>query len=399
LVAPERHSVIAWKKQSGGRIYRFIEQFDSILKKVSVTLKARTEVVEFEKMSMRKQMEAARDATVFLTTTGAGSHISLFMPRSSTVVRFYGRKDKHLEKHLFSQIAHAYTENVQTDGDSFDEAEVMAIIRSAFHRYDSLSVAKRLHGEADLAVNDRSRTLKTTLTKPAPKIPRFLYQSWITRGKKMPEKMQRNIALWDKSNPKLDHRFFDDAEQQRWMKVHFVEAFPAWQSMKLPAARADLFRYCLLYRYGGVWSDVDITPHTDIFQHIDLRAELVVVHDGGMGEKYLYNAFIAAKRGHPVLRKAIDIVLDHYQQRLQTRAVDCTGPGVLWRALDEVQKAEPMTFEGFSPSSNTHYLIFRGNSISHKITKLMDAKYDGYLDDASTNGGEPHYGREVTWSD
>ena len=45
------------------------------------------------------------------------------------------------------------------------------------------------------------------------------------------------------------------------------------------------------------------------------------------------------------------------------------------------------------------YLSFNGKIISSSSSSsVLVAKYDGYLKDATMHGGEPHYGREVTWS-
>ena len=89
--------------------------------------------------------------------------------------------------------------------------------------------------------------------------------------------------------------FFDDKDQRDWMKENCTGYWPAWNAIQLPAARADLFRYCILYVNGGLWSDVDIVPLHPLKDLSKTSAELIVVHDGGMpGDEFLYNAFFAA---------------------------------------------------------------------------------------------------------
>ena len=48
------------------------------------------------------------------------------------------------------------------------------------------------------------------------------------------------------------------------MRTHcfFVceEAYPAYLGMDLPAAKSDLFRYCVLFTHGGLWADIDTLP-------------------------------------------------------------------------------------------------------------------------------------------
>ena len=299
---------------------------------------------------------------------------------------FIPRGDAKLEKHLFSQTSFTFTENVQTDEIRFDEVEVMAMIRQAMNRYDMFKT-------------QQSEKLKPVALQ-APSIPRLVFLTWITE-KGMPKKMHQNLMKWDSVNPDFSRRFFDDKQQSAWVKENYPDAWPAFSAMKLPAGRADLFRYCLMHKYGGVWSDVDIVPRIPLSKFLNANASLVVVHDGGMGSPhiYLYNAFMAATPGHPIMRRAIDIVIEHYNKRLRKRAVDCTGPGVLWRAVNDVQKTKPISFVGFESLTRTQYLTFRGSEIyDDQQREVLLAKYDGYLQDASTHGGEPHYGREVTWS-
>ncbi|EOD20659.1 hypothetical protein EMIHUDRAFT_241952 [Emiliania huxleyi CCMP1516] len=38
------------------------------------------------------------------------------------------------------------------------------------------------------------------------------------------------------------------------------EAYPAYLGLDLPAAKSDLFRYCVLFTHGGLWADIDTLP-------------------------------------------------------------------------------------------------------------------------------------------
>ena len=116
-------------------------------------------------------------------------------------------------------------------------------------------------------------------------------------------------------------------------------------------------------------------------------------------KSHLYNAFLAAVPNHPVLKRAMDIIMEHYQTRLEKGAVFVTGPHVLWRAVNDViGKVQPKSFIGYDKEHKIEYLSFDGKIISSSSSSVLVGKYDGYLKDATMHGGEPHYGREVTWS-
>jgi len=234
-------------------------------------------------------------------------------------------------------------------------------------------------------------------------VPRTIYTSWISRD--MPPGMKSNLDKWRNMNED-DHSFvfFDDGEQRAWMERNCTDYSPAWRDMELPVARADLFRYCLLFMNGGIWADVDLVPIRPLRDFVPPNADLVVVHDGGMAgedDHFLYNAFLAAAPGHPVLKRAMDIVAEHHRIRLREGAVFVTGPRVLWRAANDALEggARPQSFVGSDEERGVEYLYFGGNEImSAEKGMVLRGKYEGYLDDATMHGGEPHYGREVTWS-
>lgn len=56
-----------------------------------------------------------------------------------------------------------------------------------------------------------------------------------------------------------DYRFYQDDDALEFIKIHFPEevAF-AFQSLIPGAFKADLFRLCVLFIEGGVYTDVDV---------------------------------------------------------------------------------------------------------------------------------------------
>jgi len=360
-------------------------------------------VVQWEKLSLKDQLDLARSTTVHLTPPGGVSFIALFLPRWSTSIRLYS-DEYMMEWNIMNYLGYIANEYVDCQNDNLIPLdEVLGFVEEGLKRYDE-------HRAGDTSwtpYNDGSSSshtlaeldLKLNPSKPS-SIPKIVYQSWISRT--MAPTMKANLNKWRSTNRKsYSFVFFDDEEQRDWMKENCSEYWPAWNAMQLPVARADLFRYCILYVNGGVWSDVDVAPVRPLSDVINPSAELIVVHDGGMpGDEFLYNAFLAAVPHHPVLKRAMDIVNEHYKLRLEEGAVLCTGPHVLWRALNDTNSGQvrPKTFVGFDKKRMIEYLSFTGEKIVSSTHELMNAKYDGYLDDATLHGGEPHYGREVTWS-
>mmetsp|Transcript_73187 Transcript_73187/g.203002 ORF Transcript_73187/g.203002 Transcript_73187/m.203002 type:complete len:427 (-) Transcript_73187:361-1641(-) len=99
------------------------------------------------------------------------------------------------------------------------------------------------------------------------------------------------------------------------------------------AIRADLWRYVVLYRYGGIYTDLDNTP-------TGFKADTIKEHDDsffvleqlGIVAQY----FLASSPAHPYMRYTMDDALDHLRQTrnvMKVNAPRTTGPGAIKRGL------------------------------------------------------------------
>ena len=105
-----------------------------------------------------------------------------------------------------------------------------------------------------------------------------------------------------------DHtvRFYDDAACVAYLSAHFAELMPRYAALKKPAHRADLFRYAVLYREGGVYLDVKtllVRPLADAFP--DRRAVYSVLSKWG---DRVHQGILAAPARHPLFRELLDLL-------------------------------------------------------------------------------------------
>ena len=67
-------------------------------------------------------------------------------------------------------------------------------------------------------------------------------------------------------NKEWEWKFYDDDNIQTWMRQHFSgHVCEMYNSIQVGAAKADLWRYCVLYIHGGVYLDIK----TVLIQNID----------------------------------------------------------------------------------------------------------------------------------
>jgi hypothetical protein len=114
--------------------------------------------------------------------------------------------------------------------------------------------------------------------------------------------------------------FFDDAAAESYISTHFGEPVATTYRVLRGAHRADLFRYCILYREGGLYLDaktVLCVPLRLIFDALDergvglataLSAPVVMVGS----EAQVYQGVLFAQPGQPVLLDCIQYIVQYW---------------------------------------------------------------------------------------
>jgi len=141
------------------------------------------------------------------------------------------------------------------------------------------------------------------------KIPRVIYQTFKTAL--VPDAMFRAASSWIERNPDFAYEFFDDARLYGYVEEFPCAGFPfdnaqlrqAMTKIKPGAGKADLFRYLLLYREGGVYMDIDTVCLTPLSHYVDPDDD-VVTGIGGRGDFHQWGLIYGPR--HPFLQRAIE---------------------------------------------------------------------------------------------
>lgn len=164
-------------------------------------------------------------------------------------------------------------------------------------------------------------------------IPKTIYRTWPTS--EMPTSFQLSWNSTQHYNPTYKQILFTDQEMSRFMRRHYGadpvwngEVYRAFTSINAVygAARADLFRYALIYNRGGVYMDAKSSA-ANISEVLLADDDMVVSHWGFFSIVRLWSMYhlkkmqgeyqqwwLAAAPGHPALRS----VIDHTIQRIRT---------------------------------------------------------------------------------
>ncbi len=162
-----------------------------------------------------------------------------------------------------------------------------------------------------------------------PRIPKIIHQIWL--GGPLPEKYYPLQKSWQEKHPDWEYRLWTDAD---------ITSFPFMNRERFENAvnvgeKADIFRYEILYLYGGLYVDTDfecIRPVDELHYLCDLYTGILGAFAEGQ-EVAIGNALIGAKSNHPIIQYCIEWVAKKPIGRTADEVQALTGPGCFKRAF------------------------------------------------------------------
>ena len=165
-------------------------------------------------------------------------------------------------------------------------------------------------------------------TSPHRLIPRIVHQTWFERmDRERYPNMSRLMESFQQSG--WEYRFYTDEDIVTFLQIHFPpEVLQAYDALIPGAFKADLFRYCVLLIYGGVYADVDIQLQSALdFAIPDDVGFMVPVDEPGkpvQQQMCVWNGLIASAPSHPFLVKAIETIVNQVRNRYTSVDIDAT---------------------------------------------------------------------------
>lgn len=104
-------------------------------------------------------------------------------------------------------------------------------------------------------------------------IPKIIWQTMNTN--RVPVFIKSYSDSWIEQNPEYEYRFHDDEDIIDFLKKDFPEFLEGYQNLKYGASKADLWRYLIIYKYGGVYADIDCFCINPLRKWINKNASFV----------------------------------------------------------------------------------------------------------------------------
>ena len=237
-----------------------------------------------------------------------------------------------------------------------------------------------------------SPTELTKMVEIPPKkriIPLDIYQTWHT--KKLPKYMKKCVDSIKQCNPEFKHHLYDDIDCRNFIKDNFDnDVLYAYDSLIPGAYKADLWRYCILYKKGGIYLDIKYKCING-FKLLNLTDDEYLVKDryNILGKNAIYNAFMICKAGNPKLLKCINKIVDNVKTKNYGKdALEITGPGLLIQYLTPLEIIN-LRLKHMDINNKRFYITLDGS----KILTI----YDEYRDEQKTFQKTKYY--DTLWKE
>ncbi|MBA3752181.1 hypothetical protein H0X06_05335 [Candidatus Dependentiae bacterium] len=228
--------------------------------------------------------------------------------------------------------------------------------KSAQKKRDTLDALRKLY--------DKNYPSKNMAQRKAV-IPKIIHQIWV--GPKQPpsifKKSQESIA---KYHPDWEYKLWTDADIPNF-HLHNKKFYDLSNNY---GEKADILRYEILYRYGGIYLDVDFVclKPLDVLSHYDLWTSLQPLDCRGD----INNAVIGSVPGHPILKDCI-LTIPHdwyaiHDAKGINSVLDKVGPRHFQRSFMKFVNDTTLHIIAF-PASFFHPIDIRDRLIGLQVSK------------------------------
>jgi Glycosyltransferase sugar-binding region containing DXD motif len=262
--------------------------------------------------------------------------------------------------------------------------EVMVNLRPI----DAFSSFKHIQGHRSLPLTNVTYSFSSNVDCPDPGagtfdpsyVPRIIHQTY--KSYDLPENFKRWREECKKLNPCWEFRLWTDEDNLELVKTSFPELLPTYAGYDANIKRIDAARYMMLYKYGGVYMDMDLACLRGFNESTFREPNAFYTaqqHDDWSSasnrQQRVANAFMASTPGHPFL----STILKRLPKTMDQHVVCATGPCLLTSTIDQEGQNDTIVEFSLKDMFSTSCYERAGIQLCTANTTACMDHYPGYL--------------------
>jgi len=153
-------------------------------------------------------------------------------------------------------------------------------------------------------------------------IPKNIYFMWLAKPdakKGIPSKYTRNIKTFRKYNPGYTIKIWNLEDTTITIKTYLPEFWETFATI----SKCDFARFCLIYIFGGIYSDLDFYCSKQLDGLLNDKEYIFAIEPCEHGKDHLYNGFFASIPKNPFIYGWLKTMESH---ALLSQVMFKTGP-------------------------------------------------------------------------
>lgn len=135
-----------------------------------------------------------------------------------------------------------------------------------------------------------------------------------------------------------EHIFYSDKKADEFMEINFSDIYDVYKNLPLAIMKADLWRYCVIYHFGGIYADMDTKfIGSDLDSIFQKNSNIILTTEYPQDVTFCQWVF-AAPKNSPILKYVIDESIKRIREcdnfKYEHMVHTLTGPAVFTSAIE-----------------------------------------------------------------
>jgi mannosyltransferase OCH1-like enzyme len=145
---------------------------------------------------------------------------------------------------------------------------------------------------------------KETYTQEYTQIPKIIHQTAPADQSLWPETWFKCQKSWKEKFPDFEYKLWTDEDNYNLVKNDFPWFLETYENYDRNILKVDMIRYCILYKFGGIYADMDYMCMKNFFNQLP-KNKVSFSESPYKENEFIMNALMCSPKNHPFWIKVL----------------------------------------------------------------------------------------------